>query len=201
MIPLPDWTASYRPAVEPGESYQDYLERAIGDLDAQLSGQLLQGEPLRRYFGHGELVVPSYRAKKEPPPELFPALVLPLACTLLLRQTQVEQGHGPLIVVATFRPSGGAEFSAHKVNAAIDVRPPELTNSACRALMIGAGWIYRTHQHLNVGVGTYGPFKDRTTLVHIDAGARAARVSWRHSGGKPVASAIPKLPPAPWERQ
>jgi hypothetical protein len=200
VIPLPEWTADYRPAVAPGESYQDYLERAVGDLDARLGGQLLQGEPLKRYFGHGELVVPSYRAKREPPAELMPNFPVALALALLLRQTQVELGQGPLIVVATYRPEGGAKSSAHKVNAAIDVKPPKLTRAACRALMIGAGWIWRTHEHLNVGVGTYGPNMDRTALVHIDANARRSRKSWRHRLGVSVTSAIPKLAPAPWER-
>jgi hypothetical protein len=197
--PLPEWTADYRPAVAPGESYQDYLERAIEDLDAGLSSQLLRGAPLARYFGFGELVVPSYRAKREPPPELFPGLVLPLALAIMLRHTQVELGHGPLIVVATFRPEGGASRSTHKLNAAIDVKPPKLTRAACRALMVGAGWLYRTHAHLNVGIGTYGPSMDRTSLVHIDAGARKRRTSWRQIKGVSVTSAVPWLPPTAWE--
>lgn len=200
MIPLPDWTADYRPAVAPGESYQDYLERAIEDLDAGLAGRLLQDAPLARYFGHRELVVPGYRRKAEPPPELFRGLVLPLALALLLRQTQVAQGHGPLIVIATFRATGGAKSSKHKVNAAIDVKPPKITKAACRALMVGAGWLWRTHAHLGVGVGTYGPHMDRTAVVHIDAGARTSRKTWRHVNGLPRTPALPKLPPAPWER-
>lgn len=200
MIPLPEWTATYRPAPAPGESYQDYLHRAIDDLDAGLAGQLLRGATLKRYFEHGELVVPGYKRKMEPPPELFAGLVLPLALALLLRQTQVAQGQGPLIVVATYRPNGGAKNSKHKVNAAIDVKPPRLTRAACRALMVGAGWIYRQHQHLNVGVGTYGPHMDRIALVHIDAGVRKRRTSWRQIHGVPTTSAIPTLPPAPWER-
>lgn len=200
MIPLPDWTATYRPAPVPGESYQGYLFRAIEDLDAGLAGQLLQNAPLERYFGHGELVVPGYARKMEPPRELFAGFVLPLALALLLRQTQVAQGHGPLVVVATYRPTGGAAKSKHKVNAAIDLKPAKLTRAACRALMVGAGWIYRQHPHLCVGVGTYGPHMDRTALVHIDAGVRKRRTSWRQIHGVPTTSAIPTLPPAPWER-
>lgn len=199
MIPLPEWTADFRPAVAPGEPYQDYLERAIEDLDAGLSGRLLQGAPLSRWFGHGELVVHGYKRKMDPPPELMPNFVLPLALAMLLRQTMVAQGFGPLIVVATYRPTGGAKSSAHKVNAAIDVKPIKLTRAACRALMVGAGWIYRTHEHLRVAVGTYGPHMDRTTLVHLDAGVRKRRTSWRQIKGKSTTSAIPSLPPAPWE--
>ena len=199
VIPLPDWTTTYRPAPAPGESYQDYLHRAIDDLDAGMGGQLLQGATLERYFGHGELVVPGYRRKMDPPRELFSGLVLPFALAILLRHTQVIQGQGPLLVVATYRPLGGATKSKHKVNAAIDVRPPKLTRAACRALMVGAGWVYRQHPHLCVGVGTYGPHMDRTTLVHIDAGARKRRTSWRQIKGVSTTSAITALPPTGWE--
>lgn len=200
MIPLPDWTATYRPAPAPGESYQDYLGRALEDLDAGMAGQLLHGAPLERYFGHREIVVPDYHGKREPPREMFPSFVLPFALAILLRHTQVIQGQGPLLVVATYRPEGGAKKSKHKVNAAIDVKPPKLTRAACRALMVGAGWIYRQHPHLCVGVGTYGPHMDRTALVHIDAGVRKRRTSWRQIHGVPTSSAIPTLPPTGWER-
>lgn len=199
MIPLPEWTADFHPAPAPGELYQDYIDRAINDLDAGLSGRLLQGAPLSRWFEHDELVVPGYKRQMEPPPELFSGLVLPLALALLLRQTMVYQGFGPLTVVATYRPIGGAKSSAHKRNAAIDVKPAKLTRAACRAIMVGAGWIYRTHPHLRVGVGTYGPHMDRTTLVHLDAGVRKRRTSWRRIKGVSTTSAIPGLPPAGWE--
>lgn len=198
--PLPDWTANYRPDVEPGEPYYPYLERTIGDLDSQLGGTLLLGKPLRRYFGNHELEVPGYYRKLPPPVEMFPNFVLPLALALMLRQTQVEQGFGPLIVVATYRPSSGAGKSRHKVNAAIDVKPPKLTRGPCTALMNGAGWLWRQHAHLNVGIGTYGPHTDRTTLVHIDAGQRTRRTTWRQIKGVSVGSALPGLPRAAWER-
>lgn len=199
ISPLPEWTATYRPAVAPGESYQAFLERSIDQLDAQMKGGLLQGADLARYFGHDELVVPSYRGKRRPPPELWPGLVFPLALALLLRQTQVCLGHGPLLVVATYRPEGGAPRSKHKINAAIDLRPVNQTRAAATALMVGAAWIWRTHEHLQVGVGTYGSRMDRTGLVHLDACARPSRQTWRYDGDDHLEPAIPHQPPAPWE--
>lgn len=199
--PLPLWAADFRVAAEPGEALFPYLERALVLLDTRLDGRLLQGAALAERFGPGELVVPSYRAKREVPPGLHPNLVLPLALALLLRQAMVAQGFGPLQVVAVYRPEGGARASAHKAAAAIDLKPPRLTRAACRALMVAAAWIWRTHAHLNVGVGTYGPYTDRTTLVHLDAGVRKTRKCWRHIKGRPVTPAVNNQPAAPWERR
>lgn len=198
--PLPLWAADFHVPVLDGETCYPYLERAIGLLDARLEGRLLEGQPLRERFGAGELIVPSYRAKRDPPRALYPNLVLPLALALLLRQAMVAQGFGPLLVVAVYRPDSKAKRSRHKLAAAIDLRPPRLTRAACRALMVGAAWIWRTHAHLRVGVGSYGPYTDRSALVHLDAGQRVRRTSWRQIKGKPVATAIPHQPPAPWER-
>lgn len=197
--PLPAWVADFKIVPTAHEGYYSYLERAIGMLDHDLGGRLLEGATLAERFAAGELIVPQYRAKREPPGSLFPNLVTPLALALLLRQTMVAQGFGPLVVVATYRPAGGAGKSRHKVNAALDLKPARLTRAACRAMMVGAAWIYRTHAHLQVGVGTYGPHTDRTTLVHLDAGQRPARTSWRQIKGVPVATAIPHQLPAPWE--
>lgn len=199
ISPLPDWTSTYRPAVEPGELYYRYLARALAGLDLATDGQVLGGQPLPRYFGEAELVVPGSYRKLAPPRELWPNMVLPLALALLLRQTMVAQGFGPLIVVATFRPGSGAGKSRHKVNAAIDLKPPKLTSGPCRAIMNGAAWLWRTHAHLNVGIGTYGPHMDRTTLVHIDAGQRARRTCWRQVKGVSTTPAVSQLPPAAWE--
>lgn len=199
--PLPMWAADFRVALEPGEACYPYLERALGQLDARLDGRLLEGLPLARRFAAAELLVPAYRAKREPPPDLVPNLVLPLALALLLRQAMVAQGFGPLIVVAVYRPEGGAKASAHKRAAAIDLKPARLTPSACRAIMIAAAWIWRTHAHLNVGVGTYGRYTDRTNIVHIDAGARKARKCWRHVLGRSVTPAVNNQPLSPWERE
>jgi hypothetical protein len=139
-----------------------------------------------------------------PPEEWWPNMPVTLALALLLRQTQVALGFGPLEVVAAFRPSEGAGKSRHKVNAAIDVKPhPKKTPRPCAAIMIGAGWIWRHHAHLRVGVGTYGPRMDRTVTVHLDALQRPQRTCWRQTmidkKMVSVTPALPQLPPAPWE--
>lgn len=199
ISPLPEWTANYRLPVAPGETYQAYIERAIDQLDAELKGSLLQGATLERYFGYDELVVPSYRGKRMPPRDLWPNLVLPLALALLLRQTQVHQGFGPLLVVAVYRPASERSGSRHKLNAAIDLRPVTSTVASCRALLAGAAWVWRQHEHLNVGVGQYGARPDRTGLVHIDAGVRTHRTVWRYNGDDVLKPSIPDMSPAPWE--
>lgn len=197
VTPLP---ADLKPPSDPkdGELYYDYLQRALADLEAQ-GCQLFRDGSLGELFRRGELVVPSYYRKLPPPVDMYKNFVLPLALTLKLRQTQVDLGFGPLRVIATYRPSSGAGKSRHKVNAAIDVSPSRNTRAACTALMLGAGWIYRHHAHLCVGVGSYGPHKDRTTLVHIDAGQRAHRTSWRQIKGVSVSTAVPFAPLCPWE--
>ena len=199
ITPLPDWTANYRPPVNPDESYHAYLERAIDRLDSEVKGALLQGATLERYFGFDELVVPSYRGKRMPPRELWPNMVLPLALALLLRQTQVAQGFGPLLVVAAYRPASERSGSRHKLNAAIDLRPVTSTVSSCRALLVGAAWLWREHEFLNIGVGQYGARPDRTGLTHIDAGVRTHRTVWRYNGDDVLTPSIPNMSPAPWE--
>lgn len=198
VTPLPVLLDFTLPDPSSSETYYDYLQRALHELDA-LGCDLFRDGPLDQLFLRGELVVPGYYRKLPPPREFYKNFVLPLALTLKLRQTQVDLGFGPLVVVATYRPSSGAGKSRHKVNAAIDVKPPKLTRAACRALMRGAGWVYRHHAHLQVGVGSYGPHMDRTTLVHIDAGQRTRRTSWRHVAGVSVETAVPHAALLPWE--
>jgi len=190
LQPLPAWVASYRPSPDPGEFYYHYLVRVLGELDRKLAGALYAGGSLTSRFGAAELAVPGYRRKDIPHPEMWPNFVPVLAMTMLVRQAMVLQGFGPLRVVATYRPIGGAAKSLHKVNRAIDLSPLKKTEAACRALVRAATWVYQQHEHLQVGVGTYGPYTDRSTLIHIDVAGRKSRKSWRQIKGVSVGSAV-----------
>lgn len=199
MLPLPAWIADFRPPVLPHEdrasAYYSYLVRAIGAIDERMNGALYRGGRLDQRFGGAELVVPGYRRKELPPVELWPNFIPALAMTMLVRQGMVLLGHGPLQVVATYRPEGGAAKSLHKVNRAIDLSPVHKTQAACQALVRVATWVYQQHEHLQVGVGTYGPYTDRSTLIHIDACGRKGRKSWRQIKGVSVGSAVRGQPP------
>lgn len=190
MQPLPAWIADVRPPVLAGEGYYPYLLRAMGDIDGRMGGSLYAGGSLQLRFAERELVVPGYRRKELPPVGLWPNILPALAAVLLVRQGMVQLGHGPLQVVATYRPQGGAAKSLHKGNRAIDISPLHKTSGACQALMLCARWVYQQHAHLAVGVGTYGPYTDRTALMHVDLCGRAGRKSWRHNGGVSVGSAV-----------
>ena len=190
MQPLPAWIADFRPDPSPGEAYYRYLLRAMEEIDTRLGWALFADGPMSLRFKEDELVVPGYYRKQPPPPELFPNLVVPMAMTMLVRQGMKSLGFGPLSVVATYRPSGGAAKSLHKVNRAIDLSPAKKTKAACQALMLCARWVYQKHEHLAIGVGTYGPHMDRTTLLHIDVCGRKGRKSWRHHKGASVTSAV-----------
>lgn len=199
--PLPALAADWRPeSPRAGEGYYEFLEAELADLDLAVGGHIFAGGPLRQRFGAGELIVPGYRRKEEPPRELWGAMVVPLALVMLARQCMAMVTDDPrLRVVATYRPRGGAARSTHKVNAAIDVSPLVKTASSMRTLMIAAAWVWRHHAHLRVGVGTYGASSERTALAHIDAGVRKRRVCWRQLGGDSVSPAVDKQGPAPWE--
>lgn len=145
----------------PGEDYDAYLD-GFGLLD--------------RGFGFGEIVRGATAARhSRPPRDLWPRIVPTLALALELRARMLAHGASGLLVAAAFRPHGGAADSRHKFNAAIDL---DLLAADDRDRLAGvfarvAAQLWRDHEHLRAGVGTYAPDGRLWSYrVHLDTGWR-----------------------------
>lgn len=142
--------------------------RAGEDYDAYLESFSL----LDRGFAFGELVRAGPRHVR-PPREMWPAMVPTLALALELRSRMVSFGARGLNIAAAYRPTGGASDSRHKHNAALDL---DLVDGderlQLRFVEVAAG-LWREHQHLRAGAGSYAPDGRRwSSRIHLDTGWR-----------------------------
>lgn len=159
------------------ETYEEYL----GKDRLGLTG---------RGFNFSELVKPrrkDWRGKfKAPPPDLWQRMgpTLALANELRMSMLEGEDGARGLRVAAAYRPTGGARYSQHKRNAALDL---DLLPSDYDL----TGEFYKTAVHiwslygteLKMGLGLYCASNRRDGIrVHIDTGYRCR--SWQISGGR-----------------
>lgn len=165
---------------------------SAAELLALLSGRTKAGAPhsgetydgyldsfglLGRGFVYGELVRDvardPQRRKAEPPRTMWSAMVPTLALAHLLRDRMRQLGARGLAVHAAYRPGGGEPNSQHKQNAALDL--DLLPGDAGFSLVFAheAALLWREHEGLQVGVGTYAPDgKLWTNRVHLDTGYR-----------------------------
>lgn len=169
------------PAIEPGSTYQEYLQ------DAGLLG---------RGFEFDELVKPrrkDWRGRFQAPPEDLWARMAPtLAAANELRRWVI--GLGPvgedpirgLRVAAAYRPRGGARFSQHKRNAALDLDLlPGDYDMVRHYYEIAVRFWCEYGASLKMGLGLYASGRSRGGIrVHIDTGYRCR--TWQISGGTSI---------------
>lgn len=125
-------------APRPGEDYDAYLD-AFGLLD--------------RGFGFGELVHASSHRHRRPPRHLWPRMVPTLALALGLHARMLAAGARGLLVAAAYRPTGGADDSQHKTNAALDLDLLPEDRRLAHDFARVAAELWREHQHLKTGIG------------------------------------------------
>ena len=149
------WIAARHPSE--GESYLSYLSSF---------GLLGHG------FELGELVRSGPR-HMPPPMRLWRNMPATLALANELRRRMVEVGARGLTVAAAYRPAGGAADSRHKHNQALDLDLlPGDGHLQDEYVQVAAG-LWREHEHLRMGAGTYAPDGARwSRRIHIDAGYR-----------------------------
>jgi hypothetical protein len=150
------------PSPRPHENYATFLARC---------------EVLERGFTVAELVrqdppgfVPDHL---EPPRELWARMVPTLALANELWARMRNAGARGLLVAAAYRPKGGAPDSQHKHNAALDLDLLPGDAHLQRTFADVAADLWREHEHLRCGAGTYAPRGAIwTNRVHIDTGYR-----------------------------
>lgn len=141
-----------------GEDYDAYLE-SFGVLD--------------RGFSFGELVRGGSPRHVRPPREMWPAMVPTLALAVELRSRMVSFGASGLHINAAFRPEGGASDSRHKHNAALDLDLLLGDERLQLRFVEVAAEIWREHEHLRAGAGSYAPDGRRWSgRIHLDTGWR-----------------------------
>lgn len=141
------------------ETYEGYLDSF---------GLLGRGFVLR------ELVRDGSERKVHPPHSMWAAMVPTLALAHLLRDRMRQLGARGLAVHAAYRPIGGEANSRHKHNAALDLDLLPGDGHLAGAFARTAAVLWREHEELRVGIGTYAPDRKLwTNRVHFDAG-------WRH---------------------
>lgn len=138
------------------ESYQRYLE-SFGLLGPFAFSELVTGGP----------------RKMLPPRSLWRRMVPTLALATELRERMAGAGARGLSVHAAFRPEGGAADSQHKHNAALDLDLARGDERLAAVFAETAAKLWREHEHLRCGAGTYAPDGRRWThRVHLDTGYR-----------------------------
>lgn len=128
-------------------------------------------------LGHGfsfaEIVREGSPRHTIPPPRLWSRMAPTLHLANELRARMVAAGARGLRVAAAYRPLGGADDSQHKHNAALDL---DLLPGDERLQVVfarTAAHLWREHEDLRVGIGTYAPGGGLwTNRVHIDTGYR-----------------------------
>ena len=148
------------PVPDQGGTYVAYLE----SLDLLGHG-----------FAYRELVRLSSPRHVLPPRRLWPRMAATLALANEMRARMVAAGARGLTVAAAYRPLGGENDSQHKHNAALDLDllSADQGGSMGSELARTAAELWREHEDLEAGVGTYA--RDGrlwTNRVHIDTGYR-----------------------------
>ncbi len=157
------------------DTYETYLDRE------GLTG---------RGFSVGELVKPRHRDLrgkfKAPPPDLWQRMgpTLALANELRLWMREGDDGARGLRVAAAYRPTGGARYSQHKRNAALDLDLFPSDYDLTRDYYEAAVRLWCEYgRDLKMGLGLYCSSNRRDGIrVHIDTGYRCR--SWQISGGR-----------------
>lgn len=116
------------------------------------------------HFAPRELCVPGSRTKAEPPQAMWRRILPTLRAANLLRRIWGE----PIVCVAAYRPEGGARYSQHKFNRALDLDCAKGSNvdrwrEVCS----------RVFDELDVSMGHY---LNAPRRVHIDT--RGRRATW-----------------------
>lgn len=150
---------------------------------------------LGRGFTIGEIVIPGSRTHREPPAYMRPRMLPVLACANDLRARMVAAGCRGLRVQAAYRPVGGARYSQHKTNRALDLDllhddDAQIMREAYYRTAVQA-WVDWCASGLAVGLGFYCPQDFRAgRRVHIDVGYRTR--TWQHgwAAGAPDAELI-----------
>lgn len=144
-----------------------------------------------RGFVYDELVRHSSHRHTDPPRSLWLRLVPTLALAQQLRLRMLGHGARGLLVAAVYRPIGGEADSLHKFNAAIDLDLLPGDNRLADEFAREAAELWRQHQHLRAGLGTYAPERRLwTNRVHLDTGYRfrcwqgTGKLNGRHSFAK-----------------
>ena len=165
----------YTPQPRSGDSYADYLDRH------GLTG---------RGFEFSELVKPLYRdfrrKFKAPPVDLWHRMgpTLALANELRLNMMEGEDGARGLRIAAAYRPTGGARYSQHKRNAALDLDLLRSDYDLTHDFYVAAVHLWaRYGRELKMGLGLYCSAKRRDGIrVHFDTGYKCR--TWQISGGR-----------------
>lgn len=144
------------------DTYQEYLQPF---------------DVLGRGFVFAELVRDPARDPQQrkalPPVSMWPAMVPTLRLALMLRDRMRAAGARGLAVHAAYRPHGGEAGSRHKHNAALDLDLLPGDGHLAGVFARAAAVLWREHEDLQVGLGTYAP-EGRlwTNRVHLDTGYR-----------------------------
>jgi uncharacterized protein YcbK (DUF882 family) len=138
-------------------------------------------------FAYTELVSwKGLHRKRMPPRYMWDRIIPAMQFANALRWHMVAAGARGLNIVAAYRPIGGAKYSQHKYNRALDL---DLLRGdyhlATEYYRVAAG-LYESvlADGFRAGLGFYcGPTATGGIRVHIDVG-RSRSSSWTISGGK-----------------
>lgn len=172
------------PSPLPGDTYAIYLARR---------GLLGRG------FAFPEIVRDGSHRHVEPPRELWARMVPTLELAIELRARMLAAGARGLRIAAAYRPLGGAADSQHKHNAALDLDLLPGDESFGYALALRAADLWREHEDLRTGVGTYAPAGALwTRRAHLDTGYRFRCWQGLPGGGwSDLPAALVLAPPDP----
>lgn len=146
--------------------------------------EALVGPYLAPGFTYRELVNDSLQNKRLPPQKYWTRMIRPLQLANELRTRVMSRGARGLLIHAAYRPKGGALFSKHKVNCALDLDLlPGDYDMADEYVVEAVTMLCTLGHHENLRIGVYGkPGSCRSIRIHLDTAAGAR--GWQHYGSK-----------------
>lgn len=143
-------------------------------------------------FSFRELVWEGSKNRELPPRKHWNNIIGALQAANRIRLRMKERGAHGILLHAAYRPKGGAVFSAHKTNYAVDIDlmagdydlAGEFVEEGVRELCSPGS---------NIRLGIYGrPGSEKSIRLHVDTkkGARG----WQHYGGRELSLAKSDIP-------